>query len=131
MKNNDKKIEKRVKLGLTSRHSETMPELEGFIFPSVVEDVTNVSAIYEEALDGISKYVSIGNVKGNWLNSYVDGGQTINRGNVGIDLYVTGLTILTAAVIKVSAEFGVDLTLWHFDREKGDYYPQVIFKGPY
>ncbi len=42
-------------------------------------------------------------------------------------VYVTGLTTLTAAVIKMCAEHNVPLTLMHFDRASGDYIPQKIF----
>lgn len=41
-------------------------------------------------------------------------------------LYVTGLTVALVAVINVCKEKRIDLTLMHYDRESGDYYPQKV-----
>jgi hypothetical protein len=41
-------------------------------------------------------------------------------------LYVTGLSVALVAVINVCRWMGVDLTLLHFDRESGEYYPQMV-----
>lgn len=43
-----------------------------------------------------------------------------------LDLYVTGLTAALIAVINAARELGVTVTLWHFDRETGDYYKQEV-----
>lgn len=50
-----------------------------------------------------------------------------------VNVYVTGLTICTVAIVKAAlmalATEGAHpstLTLWHFDRATGDYYPQTI-----
>lgn len=50
-----------------------------------------------------------------------------------VNVYVTGLTVCTIAVVKAAMmRLATDkpcpalLTLWHFDRDTGDYYPQTI-----
>lgn len=43
-----------------------------------------------------------------------------------IDLYVTGLTVALVEVINFCHANGVKLTLWHFDRESGEYYQQKV-----
>ena len=50
-----------------------------------------------------------------------------------VNVYVTGLTVCTIAVIKAALmRLATErarprtLTLWYFDRATGDYYPQVI-----
>lgn len=43
-----------------------------------------------------------------------------------LDLYVTGLTVALVEVINFCHANGVSLTLWHFDRETGGYYPQEV-----
>lgn len=49
-----------------------------------------------------------------------------------VNVYVTGLTVCTIAVVKAALmRLATDkpcpaLTLWHFDRATGDYYPQTI-----
>lgn len=58
-------------------------------------------------------------------NDYTD--TECFRGRRELVVYVTGLTAATAAVIAACAQNGVHLVLMHFDRESGDYKPQVIF----
>lgn len=43
-----------------------------------------------------------------------------------LNLYVTGLTVALVEVINFCHANGVSLTLWHFERETGGYYPQVV-----
>ncbi len=43
-----------------------------------------------------------------------------------LDLYVTGLTVATVCVINVCANLGIALTLYHYDRETGNYYQQKV-----
>ena len=43
-----------------------------------------------------------------------------------LKVYVTGLTVALVEVINICHEKGVRLTLMHFDREKGTYFPQEI-----
>lgn len=42
-------------------------------------------------------------------------------------VYITGLTSVTAALIKICSAMGVKLTLMHYDREEDRYLPQIIF----
>ena len=43
-----------------------------------------------------------------------------------INLYVTGLTAATTAVVRVALVKGYLLTLHHFDRDSGNWIPQTI-----
>jgi len=43
-----------------------------------------------------------------------------------LDLYVTGLTVALIAVLNAARELGIEVTLWHFDRETGGYYKQEV-----
>ena len=43
-----------------------------------------------------------------------------------IDLYVTGLTMALIAVLNASKRHGMSVTLHHFDRETGEYFPQEV-----
>lgn len=49
--------------------------------------------------------------------------------DLALELYVTGLTSATAAIIKKCAVNGIPLTLYHYNTRNGEYVPQVIFKG--
>lgn len=53
------------------------------------------------------------------LNRYVNGIEELT-------LYVTGLTVALVAVINACRGFNVKLTLMHYDRESGTYYPQEV-----
>jgi len=48
------------------------------------------------------------------------------RGVKQLDLYVTGLTVALVAVINACSILGVTLTLFHFNKETGEYYPQRV-----
>lgn len=43
-----------------------------------------------------------------------------------IDIYVTGLTVALIAAINAAKEIGVTVTLYHFDRETGNYFAQSV-----
>ena len=41
-------------------------------------------------------------------------------------VYVTGLTVAMLSVVRVCLERGISLTAMHYDRESGNYYPQLV-----
>lgn len=43
-----------------------------------------------------------------------------------LHLYVTGLTVALIAVLNAARELNIKMTLWHFDRESGEYYKQEV-----
>jgi hypothetical protein len=43
-----------------------------------------------------------------------------------LTLYVTGLTVALVEVIKAYAALNISLTLYHYDRDSGTYYPQKV-----
>lgn len=75
-----------------------------------VLDRVGVESVYAQPING---------------NDYTDTACFCGRRELVV--YVTGLTAATAAVIAACAENGVHLTLMHYDRDSGDYKPQVIF----
>ncbi len=48
------------------------------------------------------------------------------EGADSVQLYVTGLTVVTTTVMKYCFENNISLTLMHFDRDSNNYYPQTI-----
>lgn len=101
-------MEKTINIALCeARH--VMPEhVTGSIYPNTV-DPLDVAGIAKTAEAFMSDHC----------------GDTVN-------VYVTGLSVCTIAVVKAALmrlatdKPCPDLTLWHFDRESGDYYPQII-----
>lgn len=90
-----------------ARHSH--PDIDGLpaIFPEVIEDPTDVSALYDQA------------------KSVLDDSLTEIRED-GIRLYVTGMTVAVGAVIEYCFYLAIPLLLEHYDRETETYYPQCI-----
>lgn len=75
-----------------------------------ITDRVGVDSVYTQPING---------------NDYTD--TACFRGCRDLVVYVTGLTAATAAVIAACAENGVHLTLMHYNRDSGDYKPQVVF----
>lgn len=48
------------------------------------------------------------------------------HGVVTLNLYVTGLTVALIAVLNVCREQKIKVTLYHYNRETGNYYPQEV-----
>lgn len=72
-----------------------------------------------------------GSIFGNTLNpTDIAGMETEAKKQLGcickLNLYVTGLTVALVAVLNVCREKHIAVTLYHFDRETGSYYPQEV-----
>lgn len=44
----------------------------------------------------------------------------------GLDLYITGLTPCTLAVVNYCIAYHIPLTCWHYNRDTGGYVPQEM-----
>ena len=95
---------------------------DGYIFETI-KDVTNIKALEQKAFAMLwgaayrNKYTT---------PSEEDGDQLYIADGVSLDLYVTGLTVALIAVLNVCREEGIDVTLWHYNRDSGKYYPQPV-----
>lgn len=43
-----------------------------------------------------------------------------------LDLYVTGLTVALISVLNACRQLEIEVILYHYDRESGNYYPQQV-----
>ena len=98
---------------IPGRHE--LPNVTGYVFPATIDpmDFDTMASIVADFLHNVP----------------LDGAEanaSVSKGVVGLDVYVTGLTAATAALISGCAANGVKLTLWHFDRDSGDYKPQPV-----
>lgn len=55
-----------------------------------------------------------------------DQAAAVLDGVTALNLYVTGLTVALVEVINVCRINGIALTLYHFNRDTGEYYPQKV-----
>lgn len=86
-----------------------IPQAEhGYLFSDgEIADVTDVKKLETLAVEKIDRLRPVGKK------------QTI-------DLYVTGLSVALVAAINACAALDVPLCLWHYNRDTGDYFPQVV-----
>lgn len=110
------------------RHS--IPQAtDGTIFPHEITDMTNTPALERTAYEGIF-YACM--VHGGGLLRYEPKLEDITdipfvfEQGMSINLYVTGLTVALIAALNVCHTCGIKVTLWHYNRETGDYYPQEV-----
>lgn len=102
-----------MKVGLCrGRHN--LP-VEGYIFGEVV-DVHDFTSMQEIADKYVRENCNVREIMDDDGESRYVGGS--------LEVYVTGLTALTAAVMAACMWYGVSLTLYHFDRDSGEYIPQ-------
>lgn len=94
-------MENKKVLALCAGRHEMPAQIEGCIF-DIIEDVTNLQAMEEIACNKL-------------------------EGCKSLQLYVTGLTPALIAVLNVCHRNGTLVTLYHFNRDTGDYFPQVVY----
>lgn len=86
---------------IKGRHE--ISEVENYVFDEAIEDVTNLAAMYSTAY-----------------------AKLINSRDEKINLYVTGLTVACATVIKVCQDNDIELSLWHYNTATGTYFEQPM-----
>lgn len=110
---------------------------DGAIFPAVIPDVTDVRGLEVAAEAAIARaalaHYRAGESQCLPTAKYaqaVEGMGRFPRVDVapgfGLVLYVTGLSVALVSVINVCMRVGISLTLMHFNRATGDYYPQGV-----
>ena len=107
---------------IAGRHD--MP-VQSFIL-NEVEDVLDFDLIRHQVENWIDSHLTFSRHMGGAANQadYTD--VSVWTSNERLFVYVTGLTSVTAELIRVCFNKGVQLTLMHYDRESGAYKPQVI-----
>lgn len=105
-------------------------EKDGSIFPYIISDITNIEDLELNARDRIwqacyEKYRA--GKRGYFISKQKEFSKELMFDpRLHIDLYVTGLTVALVSVINVCIRENIGLTLWYYDRNKGDYYPQKL-----
>lgn len=121
----------------SGRHS--FPEsIENCVFSNAISDPTDIVSIRKEAETSL---IRIFRKEGAMLfscpfeNSCADCGSMCSHCDEGreyvdtsasLNLYVTGLTVALIEVLNVCKDWGISVTLYHYDRESGNYFPQKV-----
>ena len=101
--------------------------VEDYIFNEAIEDVHDYESIRKHIRQFINQNVGIGKTMGTPLDGVEFGEYPIFYGVHPLEVYVTGLTPVTAELIAFCARKGIVLTLMNYDSNTGKYRPQVIF----
>lgn len=119
-------MKKEIKAGLIrGRHPLPVDE---YIFDSAIEDVHDYHKIEEHILNFVNAKVGVHTTNfGRSVNEAQVEDACVWEGDKRLTVYVTGLTPVTAGLIKVCMMYGVRLTLMHYNTACDDYKPQVIW----
>ena len=117
--------EYKLNVALCKGRHEIPQATDGAIFPMEIGDVTNVGGLEDTAffntcsiLQDKGIRVDMPDFDGTNMPSIIN--------NVHINLYVTGLTVALIAFLNTMCNQDVTITLWHYNRETNDYYPQEV-----
>ena len=116
--------EKVVEVGLIRGRHE-MP-VSDFIFSEDIKDVFDFASM-DAIIKGWAKSnLTFSSIYGTGIDQVDFSDVELVRSNERVNLYVTGLTQVTAEVIKLFLSNGIKLTLMHYDRDTNSYRPQVM-----
>lgn len=89
-----------IKIGLIKgRHD--IQGINDYIFEGDIKDVTDTQAMADTVAKKLESASSV-------------------------DVFVTGLTVALIEVVNFAIFNNLPLTLWHFNRDTGNYFPQVV-----
>ena len=77
-------------------------------------------------IEGVTEYVFPQEVNPLDLNKLAEMVHEALADCTKLDLYVTGLTVALVEVINYATKNNIALTLWHYNRDTGNYYSQSV-----
>lgn len=119
-------------LALCKGRHEIPDATDGAIF-SVIQNVTDTEALERHAFTGLWnaafkrwKAGESGFLRTDpeWDES--DAEPLMFVRGLKINLYVTGLTVALIAALNVCRAKGLSVTLWHYNKDTDDYFPQEV-----
>jgi hypothetical protein len=115
--------------GLIKGRHELPKAVEGYIFTTPIEDVTDVRGLEQIARDSMAFYAVWRGVEDS-LAIYVGGEFDSLQFDIplysDVTIYVTGLTVALIAALNVLRERKASVTLMHYDSTTGGYYSQQV-----
>lgn len=97
--------------------------VHGYIFPAEI-DPLDIAGMRKQINDYFDSHLEWGKHLRASQWSYDD--YYVETSDDHVHLYVSGLTVAVAEVIRYCYNHGVRLTLYHYDRNTGGYYPQYM-----
>ena len=122
---------KTIKVGLCQgRHN--IPDVQGYVFGQFLapELLTNSQGL-EQAAEGalwdlLTEHDSFCHACGVKVSHDWCEHESPRVGDFKVALYATGLTVALLAAINAIKKLGGQITVMHYDRESGDYFPQEV-----
>lgn len=112
---------------IKGRHE--MPVEDYIINFNIVDPFEEMGKIKETIENFLIEQVGIETCSGCGINQAGVEDTKIYHGVKNLMVYVTGLTLVTAELVKQCLENGISLTLMHFNSKTGEYIPQLIYGG--
>ena len=118
-----------LKMELCEDRHKTLAE-DGSVFSHHVTDITDIEKLelsaqnriwevcYEKYKAGKDGYI--------YIKEKESSKELLIDPRLHIDLYVTGLSVALISVINVCLRENIGLTLWHYDIDTKEYYPQKL-----
>lgn len=130
-------MENKLYMALCEGRHDIPDAVDGAIFPAIIPNVTDVRGLEVAAEAAIARaalaHYRAGETDYMPTAKYANAVEDMGRfprvdvaPTFGLVIYVTGLTVALVAVINVCLRVGISLTLMHFNRATGDYYPQGV-----
>lgn len=110
-----------ISVGLCRRRH-TMP-VEDYIFPQDVNPL-DIQGMYSSIDEFFKTHLEWGNHLR--CSDWGSEDEYVFTSNDTVHLYVSGLTVAVAEVIRYCYLNGISLVLFHYDRESGKYYHQTM-----
>lgn len=117
-----------LKLGLIKGRHE-IPQVTDYVFNTEVNptdfqqmEITAKATLYPLVKNATKEPFYLGLDSDNQSDLY-----TATKYRATLDLYVTGLTSALIATINVAKQLDIYITLYHFDRQSGNYLQQEVY----
>lgn len=115
-----------LKMALCEGRHEIPEATDGYVFPA---ELAARLMRYEQGLEDMAAGAIA--EAGHKYYAYVsaDDGYGLAKdqsAKVSLNLYVTGLTVALIATLNACRKQGITVTLYHYDKDSGDYYPQKV-----
>ena len=123
-------MKKELFLSLCEGRHEIPQAVDGSIFPAEIQNVADTAVLESRAFSGIwrAAYCRYKSGESGYLYN-PDGADLYELAlcpGLRINLYVTGLTVALVAALNACRAERLTVTLWHFNRDTGEYYPQEV-----
>ena len=126
-----------LKMALCEGRHDIPDAVDGAIFPAVIEDVTDVRGLEVAAEAAIARAALAHYRTGetDYMPTALYANVVERQGrfpqidvapSIDLVLYVTGLGVALVAAINACLRVGISITLMHYDRDTGSYYPQDV-----